>query len=77
MDLLLLLRLVSCVYEVQGEVLLVLLQSLHGAGPAVPLLNTLHICQRPIVGDKYLRILFGMDYLVEDVSPNWVEVAGS
>ena len=69
-DLLLLLKLASCVYEVQGEILLVLLHFLHGSGPAVPLLDTFNICQHPIVGDQYLRIFFGMDYLVDDASPN-------
>ena len=51
-------------------VLLVLLQLLHGAGPDVSLLDTFHISQRLIVGDQYLRIFFGMDYLVGDVFPN-------
>ena len=69
-DLLLLLLLASCECKVRGEVILVLLQFLHGAGPDVPPLNTFHICQRPIVGDQYLGIFFGMDYLVDDVSPN-------
>ena len=69
-DRLLLLLLASCGCEVRGEVLLVLLQFLHGARTTVLLLDTFHICQRPIVGDQYLRIFFGMDYLVDNVPPN-------
>ena len=70
MDPLLPLLLASRKLEVQGEVRLVLLQSLHGARTTVRLLDSFHICQRPIVGDQYLRIFFGMDYLVDNVSPN-------
>ena len=70
MDLLLLLLLASCECEVRGEILLFLLRFLHGARIAVCLLDTLHICQHPSVSDQYLRIIFGMDYLVDDVYPN-------
>ena len=70
MDPLLPLLLASRECEVRGEVLLVLLQSLHGARTTVRLFDTFHICQPPIVGDQYLRILFGMDYLMDNVSPN-------
>ena len=70
MDPLLPLLLASRELEVRGEVHLVLLQFLHGGRTIFHLLDTFHICQRPIVGDQYLRIFFGMDYLVDNVSPN-------
>ena len=54
--------------EVRGEVRLVLLQFLHGGRTTFRLLDTFHICQRPTVGDQYLRKFAGMESLVDDVS---------
>ena len=48
----------------------VLLQFLQSVRPAVPLFGTFHIRQHPTVDDQYLRMFFGMDYLVDNVSPN-------